>query len=140
MDLEITTTGSVDDAGLHLRNKDKFLSSVRALRGEVEIVARKKRATRSLSQNSWYWGVIVEAISEHTGYTPDEVHEFLKAKFIPKRLTFADGNGEIKDDLVIGGTTTKLNKLEFGEFCETVRRWAAQELDIVIPDPEGGLS
>lgn len=136
MDHEIATTGTVDDSGLHLRNKDKWLSGVRSLRGEIEIVARRKRATRSDQQNRWYWGVIVESISEHTGYTPDEVHEFLKAKFIPKRLAMADGNGEIKDELVIGGTTTRFNKLEFGEYCESIRQWAATELDINIPDPE----
>jgi len=100
----------------------------------------KRRATRSLNQNAWYWGCIVEAISEHTGYTPDEVHDLLKQKFIPKKLAIQDGNGEIKDELVIGGTTTKLNKVQFGEYCEAIRRWAAMDLDIVIPDPEGGFS
>jgi hypothetical protein len=36
---------------------------------------------------------------------------------------------------VIGKSTTKLNKVEFGEFCESVRRWAAESLSIDIPDP-----
>ena len=69
---------------------------------------------------------------------PDEIHEVLKAKFIPKRLAIADGNGEIRDELVIGGSSAKLNKLEFGEFCESARRWAAEDLGVVIPDPETG--
>ncbi len=137
---EVVTTATVDEHGLHLRHKDRFIRDLRQLYGEVEVIARRKRATRSDSQNKWYWGCIVEGISEHTGYTPDEVHELLKAKFIPKKLAIADGNGEIKDEFVIGGTTTRLNKLEFGEYCEAIRQWAAQDLDIVIPDPEGGLS
>jgi hypothetical protein len=100
----------------------------------------KKRATRSLSQNAWYWGCIIDALSEHTGYTPDEMHDFLKAKFIPKKLAVCDDNGEIKDELVIGGSTTKLDKGGFVEYCESIRRWAALELDVVIPDPSEGLN
>jgi len=78
----------------------------------------------------------VELVSEHTGYTPDEVHELAKQMFIPKRLAVADGNGEIRGEYVIGGTTTTLNTIEFGEFVESFRRWAAQDLDVVIPDPD----
>ncbi len=97
----------------------------------------KKKATRSHNQNAWYWCCIVEALSDHTGYTPDEMHDFLKAKFIPKRLAVQDGNGVIKEELVVGGSTVKLNKGEFVEYCESIRRWAAMELDVNIPDPDG---
>lgn len=30
-------------------------------------------------------------------------------------------------------------KLEFGEYCEAIRRWAAADLDVVIPDPQDVL-
>lgn len=137
---EVSTTATVDEHGLHLRNKTKFFAAVRQLYGEVELVARKKRATRSQSQNAYWWGVCVELVSEHTGYTPDEVHEIAKQMFLPKKLAVQSGNGEIKGEFVIGGTTTTLNKTEFGEFMESFRRWAAEDLGVVIPDPEGGLS
>ncbi len=39
------------------------------------------------------------------------------------------------DEFVIGGSTTRMNKLEFGEYCEAIRQWAAMELGINIPDP-----
>jgi hypothetical protein len=74
-------------------------------------------------------------LAEHTGYTPDEIHEILKAKFIPKRLAITNGNGEICGEFVLGGSTTKLDTLDFSEYCERIREWAAESLDIVIPDP-----
>lgn len=96
----------------------------------------KKRATRSLQANAYYWGVIVDVLSEYTGYTPDEMHEFLKAKFIPKKVAVQDGNGEIQDEIVIGGSTAKMNTNQFYEYCSGIKRWAAETLDCVIPDPE----
>jgi hypothetical protein len=102
---------------------------------ELSMVIEKKHATRSLAQNAFYWAGVVGAISDHTGYTPDEVHEILKAKFLPKKLALADGNGEVVDELVIGGSTTKLNKLEFGEYIERVRLWASITLGLDIKDP-----
>jgi hypothetical protein len=134
---ECISAGTVEKGKLLLRNRRAFDKALRSMKdGEVLVRVERVHATRSKSQNAWYWGVIVELISEHTGYTPDEVHELLKAKFIPKKLAVAKDNGEIVGEFVIGGSTRKLNKLTFGEYCEAIRRWAAQDLDIVIPDPE----
>lgn len=63
------------------------------------------------------------------------MHEVLKAKFIPKRFAVCNGNGEIRDELVIGGSSAVLNTVEFGEYCEAIRGWAAADLGVVIPDP-----
>lgn len=136
----MTASGVVADGQLRIRGQAAWTAALRRLRdGEVRVTVARQQATRSGQQNRWYWGVIVELLSEHTGYSPDEIHEVLKAKFLPKRLAIADGNGEIRGEFVIGGTTTRLTRVEFGEFCEAVRRWAAEELHVVIPDPEGGL-
>lgn len=103
--------------------------------GELVITIEPRHATRSNQQNRWYWGVIVEQISEKTGFDPDETHEVLKARFLPKKLALCDGNGEIQGEYVIGGSTTKLDKVQFGEYCEAIRRWAAESLELQIPDP-----
>ncbi len=102
---------------------------------DLEIIIERKHATRSLAQNAFYWSVVVASLSEHTGYTPDEIHEILKAKFLPKTRAITDRNGEIVGEFVIGGSTTALNKIEFGEYIEQVRVWAA-ELGVYIPDPD----
>ena len=36
----------------------------------------------------------------------------------------------------VGGSTTKLNKIEFGEYLRAIQQWAAEDLDVYIPDPE----
>lgn len=102
---------------------------------EVVIVIERKHATRSLAQNAWYFGGVIAAISEYTGYTPEEIHEFCKAKFLPNKVTMADKNGEVVEEVVIGRSTTVLNKIQFGEYIEAIRQWAAESLRLDIPDP-----
>lgn len=132
------TTGLVKAGRLEIRKRKQFKESLRRMRdGAVRVTVERVHATRSLQQSRYYWGVVVELLSDHTGYTPDEIHELLKAKFIPKKLAVTDGNGEIVGEFVIGGTTTKLNKIEFGEYIESIRQWAA-EIGVVIPDPDTG--
>lgn len=136
---DIVTTCSIRNGRMDVRNRQRLAEEVKhAPDGEYTLTLSRKRATRSVQSNRYYWGVVVELLSDHTGYTPDEIHEVLKAKFIPKRLSVSDGNGEIKGEFVIGGTTTEMNKLEFGEFITRIREWAAEELHVVIPDPDNG--
>lgn len=136
---EIVTTGFVRGGRLEIRNRKQFAQTLRRMRdGEVIVTIEPRKAARSQPQNRYYWGVVVELISEHTGYTPEELHDYLKAKFLPKALALPDANGVIVDEFVIGGSTTKLNKLEFGEYVERIRQWAAETLDVVIPDPDTG--
>lgn len=113
-----------------------FDDGLRLLVGKpILISVTEERATRSASQNAWYWGVIMARLSDRTGYTPDELHEYCKQRFLSKHLAIANDNGEIVDDRVIGGSTTKLTTKAFGEYCELIRQWAAAELGLDIPDP-----
>ncbi len=102
---------------------------------ELVLMLERKHATRSLSQNAFYWAGVIGSISEYTGYTPEEVHEFCKAKFLPNRVTLADKNGEVVEEIVIGKSTTALNKIQFGEYIEAIRQWAAETLSLNIHDP-----
>ena len=133
---EYVATGLIRGGKLQVRNRAGLEHAMTEMTdGEVSVVIRRRRATRSLAQNAWYWSGILGMLSEHTGYTSEELHEWAKAKFLPKALAFSDGNGEVVEEYVVGGSTTKLNKLEFGEYCERIRQFAAAELDVVIPDP-----
>lgn len=128
--------GVVKDGRLRILRSDVFAAQLATLRdGAVEIAISRKRATRSQEQNAWYWSCLVGLVAEHTGYSPNEIHEVYKAKFLPKRLAMCDGNGEIKGEFVIGGTTAKLTTVQFSDYCEEIRAWAAQDLGVHIPDP-----
>jgi hypothetical protein len=137
MPVEIVTTATLVRGRLKLRNWNRVASELQAMRDcELLVTITRNRATRSLAQNRWYWGCLVGLVAEHTGYTADEIHEIYKGKFLPKRLAMADGHGEIFGEFVIGGSTTRLNTEQFSAYCESIREWAADELGVVIPDPQ----
>lgn len=102
----------------------------------VTVTIERQHATRSLAANAYYWSVVIGLIADHTGYTPEETHDALKTMFLPKRLAMLGQNGDLHGELVIGGSTTTLNKVEFYEYVERVREFAREKLGIDIPAPD----
>lgn len=94
----------------------------------VEVSAYSPR--RSGNLNNYYWGVVVKRISEATGYEPEEVHEICAMKFLPPRVVEIAGETH-----VLRSSTAKLPTVEFQGYVEAVKRWAAQELSLYIPEP-----
>lgn len=85
----------------------------------------KTKRTRSLQQNSYYWGVICKLVSDHTGYSPEETHQIFAEMFLSYE----------KDGRTFTRSTTKLKTAEFEEYMENCRRWAAMELQVYCPLP-----
>lgn len=136
MSEQIITTARLRKGKLQVRDWTRVASVLAHKKdGEYYVVIERAYATRSPQANRFYWGVVVQALSEHTGYSPDEMHAILKAKFIPKRCAVTDGNGEIVDELVIGGSSAQLTIGQFQEYCGEIQRWAAESLGVIIPDP-----
>lgn len=133
----VTASAKVKEGKLFLRNRRDFDRLVAQMpeTWELEVFVQRRRATRSIQANAYYWGVVLQGLSEHTGYTADELHDICKAMFLPKRLALNNGNGEVKGEFVIGGSTRSLNTNEFYEYVERVRQWASETLDCYIPDP-----
>lgn len=143
-DPELTYYGHVDANGtLHLPRK-KVAKEVAVLAGkEVEVTIRRKRKRRTTPQLRYYWGCIVRDITitlremdPETGWTPDGVHEVLKAKFLPLvrqwREFVNEETGEaIREPL----TTTKLTTTEEEIYHDYCRKWAAEFLGIGIALP-----
>lgn len=130
-------TGVVERGKLKIRNRavlDSYFSTVRDC--EVTVTIEKKHAIRSAQANAYYWGVALHLLSESTGYTVDELHEWAKARFLPKAIAICDAKGDIVDDVTIGGTTTTLTRLEFYEYVERLRAFALEKLEIDIPAPD----
>lgn len=128
----------IDEHGrIHMDAPEAFKRASMALAGKpVQVTLGPMSKRRTDRANRWYWGQILELMSVKTGHTPDELHEYCKARFIPKRLAICDGNGVVIDDRVIGGSTTKLNTADMANYCEEIRRFAAEDLGLVIPDPD----
>ena len=109
----------------------------------VRIEPEEKK--RTLRQNKYLWGVVYKTIVDNDpGYfvndavdslrktarlsTAEVVHEFCKARFLPS----ADLPGL---QITVAPSTAKLPRKEFQDYVESIRRWAADELQVFIPDP-----
>jgi len=110
---------------------------------KVEVSERKR--DRTDAQNAYLWAVPNKMIADFTGFEVTEVHEFLLGSHfgwkdrrvpktprnpkglesVPRRTTTRDENGK----------RSKLSTKEFGEYVEFIQRFAAQKLNLVIPDP-----
>ena len=95
--------------------------------GGYELVIRKRRKHRSREQNNYYWGVVLSIFSDHWGYTKDECHDLLLS--IISREPSANGRpGKIK-------RSSLMTTVEFEDYMERLRRWAAVEHGLYIPMP-----
>nr|DAG02311.1 MAG TPA: protein NinB [Myoviridae sp. ctRci5] len=110
----------------------------------VRIEPEEKKRTQR--QNKYLWGVVYKYLVDNDpGYFVNEeterllhvrgiamneiVHEFCKAQFLPP-VDLGIGGG-----LRITKSTAKLNRQEFNDYVENIRRWAAEALQVFIPDP-----
>lgn len=120
----------VANGQLKIKNRKAFDDYLASLTGDVVVAVGKHRKPRSIDQNGWYWGCILKLMSEVTGHTEKELHEAMKQRFNCKAITVG------KQVVPIPGTTSDMNTMEFSEYCERVRAFAAAELNLVIPDPD----
>lgn len=86
----------------------------------------RHHARRTLSQNKLLWAIYT-AIADHTGHTTEEIHEYCKQTFLPRRLVTFDGK-----DVEIVGSTALLDRPAFSEYVERVAAWAATEFAISV--------
>ena len=111
--------GEVKQGRIKFDHPEKYLVNLSTLEGKrIELTIQKERHNRSLSQNSYYWGVVIEILGNNYGYDPEEMHEALKFKF----LKLHEDSG-----LVTTRSTRKLTTVEFGDYLDKVIRWAAEE-------------
>ena len=89
----------------------------------------------TLPMHRYYFGVIIEILSEHTGYTKEQVDKLLKEKFLFEILHIPTKFGiqEVK----IVRSKTELTTQEANEFYSQIRIWASCELEpsCWIPEP-----
>lgn len=121
---------------------ERLGEAVSHLPGKRFVLSLKEvKRKRSLSQNAYYWGVVVAEITrmfrDAGNYVDDEdVHEFLKLRVGKLSRTIVTPDGEVHKSL---GSTTKLSTMEFEVYLERVRAWSA-EFGCVIPLPNERVS
>lgn len=131
--------GHVDDSGiLKLSNRTGFANDLNLFKNhEVKIIIELK-SKRSLEQNSYFHAVVLPIVRSHLldlgwieARSPEWVKDYIKFHCLIKEYVNPD-TGEVMKSL---GKTSGLSTTEFKEFVEDVQRWAAESLDLYIPDP-----
>lgn len=130
--MQIKHYGHIDINGkLILSNPESFKQELINLKERnVFVVVGDEKPTRSNNQNRYYWSVVLGLLSEHTGYTPDEMHEVLLQKFsVKKEVKVGDETHFIKS------RSHKMKTDEFEDYLNMVRNFAQQDLGVTIPLP-----
>lgn len=120
----------------------EFDDLVRAFAGKrlrLKLSTYKKQ--RSLNQNNYYFGVLVKRITEAfraVGNDMDEqeTHEYLKDEVGKLSRIAVLPDGEV---VKIKGSTKRLTTMEFENYLEKVRAWAAS-MGIILPLPNEEIS
>ncbi len=98
------------------------------------MVTIKKGGTRSLSQNSYLWGVCYPTILAEgnlEGWTKNDLHEYFKGECFGWDTLEGFGRKRIKP---IHGSST-LTKMEFCDYVAFIQQ-KASEMGVFIPDPQ----
>lgn len=112
------------------------LNAFASRRVPVVLTVEEDKGKRSNQANKYYWSVIVELI--HAGMkdaghevTREGTHELLKFRFLKEDRPLGN-DGEF---VTFVKSTTELNREEFGAYLEHCIRFAAEYLNVVIPEP-----
>jgi hypothetical protein len=92
-------------------------------------MAQTNREFRSPNQNRYYWGVVIPAFCETTGYTPREQDRVFEDLFAPRKVLKHRG-----PEIVV---TVQCKDLSVGEFAEFITRIMVEagEMRVNIPPP-----
>ena len=128
------------NGALIIHNRSMFDSAVGSMAREndvkVTIEVKKARVQRSLMQNAYYFGVVVTMVQERLrdlghDITKEDTHDLLRGRLLFTEL-IDEKTGEV---VKIPKSTKNLTKAEFMDYLEDIKRFGAEVLDIVIPDP-----
>ena len=108
--------------------KVQLYEILKTLKGEFNVSIKRKQ--RTYQQLKYYWGVVIPYIAKEMGESNlQAVHYWLKSKYCVE-LFHLQG----KDHFRVK-ETAELTTTEFSEYVEACRQFAAEELNINIPDP-----
>jgi hypothetical protein len=124
--------GKVDAGKLVLDEPARWRGLVARHTGHrVWLTLERERKGRSVKANAYYWGVVLRTIAHWCGHTDDELHDYFKDKFLPKReLLLPTG-----EEMPVSGSTRILSTDEFSEYVSKVKLWAAEQ-GVHVPEPD----
>ena len=115
------------------QDKQILFNYLKDLGKDYIVNVKKQRNNRSNMQNNYYWGCIVQPLSEELGYFPDEMHDTLKVKFASEWQSIEINERQIGLQKV--NSTANMNTKDFEIYADQIRIWALTELGIRLMLP-----
>ncbi len=94
-----------------------------------DFVGEVEKSKRSLSQNAYMW-VYLEIVAKETGNMSEDLHYYFKSSLLPKVIVKIKGRKGVYEIEKLA-STTKLDKLQFGEYLEKI----CAITGVPLPDP-----
>jgi hypothetical protein len=134
---DVKAFGYVDETGkLKLFSQSEFIEQLKAIPNTIVTLTLSKSGKRSSMQNRYYFGGVIPIVRQGLKdmgivMSAEQTHSLLKFRFLKQE--FISNDGEVIEST---GSTKELSKQEFNEYIERIKQWAAEYLNIQIPDPE----
>lgn len=135
---EIDTYGHIKNGELKISYKKQFLESLKSFKdGRIILTVKRLYNKRSLPQNNYYWGVIINEFkkgwfdTQGERISTDDAHEILKRECNYKEIT----NEETGEILKIGISTRTKTTVEYEEYLEDCRKFVYNWFGIDVPLP-----
>lgn len=136
----VTASGTIKGGKLFIRARKRMDAALAALPdGEVGIEVFPHRAARTRAQDGYYFGVVLQALSDMSDgdISVSDWHSLLKAKFLSRTVLVTAPTGEIVEEFILGRSIRGLKTGEFNDYMEQIRRYAANPpFCLFIPDPD----
>ena len=103
---------------------------------QCRMLITREHGIRSNQQNKYLWAVVYKMIGDEIGEDDSEViHGQMAMMFYCKKIKIWDEESGETKEARIPETTSGMTTIQFEEYAEKIRRWAAQFLGISIPLP-----
>jgi hypothetical protein len=105
----------------------------------VVVMIEEEAQTRSAQANRYYWGVVLRTMEQsNIGYTDEEFHELMLAKFATKKHyeIVNQQTGEVVEEYDITERSSAMKGKNFYKFVEQVRQFLAEFYGVVTEDPD----
>lgn len=140
--MKLLHTGAVINGKMVFENRQMLDDHIKELDGKrFGFELGEEEDTRSARQNRFLWGVcyrmVTRALLENgeEGINDMVVHKFLTEMFLEPQICHIKSLNKV----VIEYSTKRLSKKVFSEYWGKIQQWAAEKLNIYIPDPNEDL-
>lgn len=89
----------------------------------------KLRKKRSLNQNAYYW-LVLTMMALEMGDNKDDLHDDMREKYLSVKKVLPDNSVSVRKR-----STTECDSKEFTDYLNSVKKWAYDYLNMVIPEP-----